>query len=111
MGTKNVIGDNPAFWQASLRENVSILAINEDKAEALAGLSCPLMASNMALDCSAALSLVLKGLFIARYIEEEGKRATQYPCCLALFWRLTSTSSVGRCATKIADSRGGFSAI
>ncbi|KGT94941.1 guanosine kinase [Erwinia typographi] len=81
LGTKYVIGDNPDFWQAFLRDHVSILAMNEDEAEALTGLSDPLMASNMALDW---VDLVLctagpNGLFMAGFTEEEGKRVTQHP--------------------------------
>ncbi|MGB9096533.1 inosine/guanosine kinase [Erwinia sp.] len=81
LGTKYVIGDNPAFWQQFLREHVSILAMNEDEAEALTGLNDPLMASNMALDW---VDLVLctagpNGLFMAGFTEEEGKRVTQHP--------------------------------
>lgn len=81
LGTKYVIGDKPEFWQAFLREHVSILAMNEEEAEALTGLSDPLMASNMALDW---VDLVLctagpNGLFMAGYTEEEGKRVTQHP--------------------------------
>ncbi len=81
LGTKYVIGDKPEFWQAFLREHVSILAMNEEEAEALTGLSDPLMASNMALDW---VDLVLctagpNGLFMAGYTEEAGKRVTQHP--------------------------------
>lgn len=81
LGTKYVIGDKPEFWQTFLREHVSILAMNEEEAEALTGLSDPLMASNMALDW---VDLVLctagpNGLFMAGYTEEEGKRVTQHP--------------------------------
>lgn len=81
LGTKYVIGDNPEFWQEFLREHVSILAMNEDEAEALTGLSDPLMAANMALDW---VDLVLctagpNGLYMAGFTEEEGKRVTQHP--------------------------------
>jgi inosine kinase len=81
LGTKYVIGDNPQFWREFLREHVSILAMNEDEAEALTGLSDPLMAANMALDW---VDLVLctagpNGLFMAGFTEEEGKRVTQHP--------------------------------
>ncbi len=37
LGTKFVIADNPQWWQAFLKENVSILAMNEEEAEALTG--------------------------------------------------------------------------
>ncbi|WLS77962.1 inosine/guanosine kinase [Erwinia pyri] len=81
LGTKYVIGDNPQFWREFLREHVSILAMNEDEAEALTGLSDPLMAADMALDW---VDLVLctagpNGLFMAGFTEEEGKRVTQHP--------------------------------
>lgn len=35
LGTKFVIADNPQWWQAFLKEHVSILAMNEEEAEAL----------------------------------------------------------------------------
>ncbi|MGE9551802.1 inosine/guanosine kinase [Erwinia amylovora] len=81
LGTKYVIGDNPAFWRDFLRDHVSIVAMNEDEAEALTGLSDPLQAANMALDW---VDLVLctagpNGLYMAAFTEEEGKRKTQHP--------------------------------
>ncbi|WP_158783842.1 inosine/guanosine kinase [Pantoea sp. BAV 3049] len=81
LGTKYVIGDNPAFWRDFLRDHVSIVAMNEDEAEALTGLSDPLQAANMALDW---VDLVLctagpNGLYMAAFTEEDGKRKTQHP--------------------------------
>ncbi len=38
LGTKYVIADNPQWWRDFLKENVSILAMNEDEALALTGL-------------------------------------------------------------------------
>ena len=49
-GTKFVIADNPQWWQAFLKEHVSILAMNEEEAEALTGENDPLLASDKALD-------------------------------------------------------------
>ncbi|KAE9845338.1 inosine/guanosine kinase, partial [Escherichia coli] len=43
LGTKFVIADNPEWWQAFLKEHVSILAMNEEEAEALTGESDPLL--------------------------------------------------------------------
>ncbi|EIM6735915.1 inosine/guanosine kinase [Salmonella enterica] len=43
LGTKFVIADNPQWWQAFLKENVSILAMNEEEAEALTGENDPLL--------------------------------------------------------------------
>lgn len=81
LGTKYVIGDNPQFWREFLQEHVSIVAMNEDEAEALTGLNDPLQAANMALDW---VDLVLctagpNGLYMAGFTEEEGKRKTQHP--------------------------------
>ncbi|MEM6160633.1 inosine/guanosine kinase [Erwinia sp. P6884] len=81
LGTKYVIGDNPQFWRDFLKEHVSIVAMNEDEAEALTGLNDPLQASDMALDW---VDLVLctagpNGLYMAGFTEEEGKRTTQHP--------------------------------
>ncbi len=50
LGTKFVIADNPQWWQAFLKENVSILAMNEEEAEALTGENDPLLAADKALD-------------------------------------------------------------
>ncbi len=51
LGTKFVIAENPQWWQQFLKDHVSILAMNEDEAEALTGESDPLLASDKALDC------------------------------------------------------------
>lgn len=50
LGTKFVIAENPQWWQQFLKDHVSILAMNEDEAEALTGESDPLLASDKALD-------------------------------------------------------------
>jgi inosine kinase len=81
LGTKFVIADNPEWWQAFLKEHVSILAMNEEEAEALTGESDPLLASDKALDW---VDLVLctagpVGLYMAGFTEEESKRKTQHP--------------------------------
>ncbi|STB33226.1 inosine-guanosine kinase [Citrobacter braakii] len=81
LGTKFVIADNPQWWQAFLKEHVSILAMNEEEAEALTGENDPLLASDKALDW---VDLVLctagpAGLYMAGFTEEEVKRKTQHP--------------------------------
>ncbi|MBB1174835.1 inosine/guanosine kinase, partial [Klebsiella pneumoniae] len=81
LGTKYVIADNPQWWRDFLKENVTILAMNEDEALELTGLSDPLTASDMALDW---VDLVLctagpNGLYMAGYTEEANKRQTQHP--------------------------------
>ena len=81
LGTKYVIADNPEGWREFLRDHVSILAMNEEEAEALTGLSDPLLASDMALEW---VDLVLctagpTGLYMAGYTEESSRRQTQHP--------------------------------
>jgi len=81
LGTQYVIADNPQAWRDFISEHVSILAMNEDEACALTGISDPLMASNRALDW---VDLVLctagpNGLYMAGYTEDEFKRTTQHP--------------------------------
>ncbi|EXU75378.1 inosine/guanosine kinase [Erwinia mallotivora] len=81
LGTKYVIASDPAFWRDFLRDHVSVVAMNEEEAEALTGLDDPLQAANMALDW---VDLVLctagpNGLYMAGFTEEEGKRKTQHP--------------------------------
>ena len=81
LGTQYVIAEDPQGWRDFIREHVAILAMNEDEACALTGLSDPLMATNQALDwvdlvlCTAGPS----GLYMGSYTEDEFKRATQHP--------------------------------
>ena len=81
LGTKFVIAENPQWWQQFIKDHVSILAMNEDEAEALTGESDPLLASDKALDW---VDLVLCtagpiGLYMAGFTEDEAKRKTQHP--------------------------------
>lgn len=81
LGTKYVIADNPLWWRDFLRDNVDILAMNEEEGEALTGESDPLMAADKALEW---VDLVLctagpVGLFMAGYTEESMKRKTRHP--------------------------------
>ncbi|WP_226568829.1 inosine/guanosine kinase [Mangrovibacter yixingensis] len=81
LGTKYVITEQAQWWQDFLRDNVDILAMNEEEGEALTGESDPLLAANRALDW---VDLVLctagpVGLFMAGYTEDENKRKTQHP--------------------------------
>lgn len=81
LGTTFIIADDPAWWQTFLKENVSILAMNEDEAKALTGIDDPLLAADRALDW---VDLVLctagpAGLYMAGFTEESAKRETQHP--------------------------------
>ncbi len=81
LGTQYVIAEDPQAWRDFIRENVTILAMNEDEACALTGLSDPLMATNQALEwadlvlCTAGPS----GLYMGSYTEEANKRETNHP--------------------------------
>ncbi|WP_039056168.1 inosine/guanosine kinase [Enterobacter sp. Bisph1] len=81
LGTKYVIADNPQWWRDFLKENVSILAMNEEEGHALTGESDPLLAADKALDW---VDLVLctagpVGLYMAGFTEDDAKRKTQHP--------------------------------
>ncbi|MFA0438510.1 inosine/guanosine kinase [Vibrio sp. 10N.286.49.C2] len=81
LGTRFVIQDDPKYWQDFLQQHVTVVAMNEDEAEALTGESDPLAASNIALDW---VDLVLCtagpiGLFMAGYTEDSAKRETSLP--------------------------------
>ncbi|MGF1699108.1 inosine/guanosine kinase [Photobacterium makurazakiensis] len=81
LGTKFVIQDDPQWWRDFLREHVTVVAMNEDEAEALTGESDPLMASEKTLEW---VDLILctagpVGLYTAGYTEDEAKRETSLP--------------------------------
>ncbi|OBT13916.1 inosine/guanosine kinase [Vibrio sp. UCD-FRSSP16_10] len=81
LGTKFVIQDDPQFWVDFISDHVSVIAMNEEEAEALTGESDPLLAADKVLDWA---DLVLctagpVGLFMAGYTEESTKRETSLP--------------------------------
>lgn len=81
LGTKYVIEGNQDWWQDYLRQNVTVLAMNEDEGEALTGFNDPLQAADKALDW---VDLVLCtagpiGLYMAGYVDESVKRSTDLP--------------------------------
>ncbi|EGQ9160413.1 inosine/guanosine kinase [Vibrio parahaemolyticus] len=81
LGTKFVIQDDPNYWQDFIREHVSVVAMNEDEAEALTGETDPLAASDKTLEWA---DMVLctagpVGLFMAGYTEDSAKRETTLP--------------------------------
>ncbi|CDU02396.1 Inosine-guanosine kinase [Vibrio coralliirubri] len=81
LGTKYVIEGNAEWWQKYLKENVTIVAMNEDEGEALTGEKDPLLAANKALEW---VDLVLCtagpiGLYMAGFTDEPAKRETTLP--------------------------------
>lgn len=78
MGTKFIVEDRKAWWQDFIRDNVSVVAMNEDEAAALTGEADPLLACEQVLDWA---DLVLctagpVGLYLASHVDETQKRET-----------------------------------
>ncbi len=81
LGTKYVIQQNPQWWRDFLSEHVTVVAMNEEEAEALTGEKDPLLAADKALEW---VDLVLctagpVGLYMAGYTEDSAKRETSLP--------------------------------
>lgn len=80
LGTKHVIQQNPQWWRDFLNEHVTVVAMNEEEAQALTGESDPLLAADMALEW---VDLVLctagpVGLYMAGFTENRAKRETSH---------------------------------
>ncbi len=81
LGTRFVIAERPDFWREFITENVDILAMNEEEAEALTGEANPILACTRALDfadlilCTAGAT----GLYLAGFTDDAVKRETRYP--------------------------------
>jgi len=81
LGTKFLIEKEPEFWRKFVKDHVNILAMNEEEAHAITGIEDPLKAADACLDwvdlviCTAGA----EGLFMAGYVDNEHKRATEYP--------------------------------
>ncbi len=81
LGTRMVIAERPEFWRAFIAENVDVVAMNEEEAEALTGAADPLVACDRTLDLA---DMVLctagpTGLYLAGHTDDEVKRETRYP--------------------------------
>lgn len=79
LGTSSLIKEKKEFFTSFIEKYVSVLAMNEDEAHALVGLSDPLLATEKLLDiCDMALLTVgPKGLYIGAYVDDENKRETK----------------------------------
>ncbi len=80
LGTRFLIEGDPDWWKSFIKENVTILAMNEDEGEALTGLTDPLLASEAALElCDMVLTTAGPlGLYTAGYTEDSQKRETSH---------------------------------
>ncbi|WP_298445345.1 inosine/guanosine kinase [uncultured Ferrimonas sp.] len=81
LGTRFLIEQDPQFWRDFISEHVTVLAMNEEEAEALTGEADPLLACQAALEwadlilCTAGPS----GLYTAGWSDEDFKRETSHP--------------------------------
>lgn len=78
MGTKFIVEDLKDWWQEFIRDNVTVVAMNEDEALALTGEADPLLACEKVLEWT---DMVLctagpVGLYLASYVDDEQKRET-----------------------------------
>ncbi|GAA3547992.1 inosine/guanosine kinase [Zobellella aerophila] len=78
MGTKFIVEDRREWWQQFIRDYVTVVAMNEDEALALTGISEPLRACERVLEWA---DLVLCtagpiGLYLAGYVDEAHRRET-----------------------------------
>lgn len=80
LGTRFLIEEDPQWWINFIKDNVTILAMNEDEGEALTGFRDPLSASDAALDwCDLVLTTAGPlGLYMAGYTEDSEKRETTH---------------------------------
>jgi len=80
LGTRFLIESDPQWWRDFIKNNVDILAMNEEEGEALTGLKDPLAASEAALElCDLVLTTAGPlGLFMAGYAEDSLKRETTH---------------------------------
>lgn len=81
LGTKYVIEGNEKWWQDYIKENITIVAMNEEEGHALTGEKTPLLAANKALDW---VDLVLctagpDGLYMAGFTDKSALRETELP--------------------------------
>jgi len=81
LGTKFIIEENPTWWQKFIQENINIVAMNEDEAEALTGIKDPLLAADKALDWADLILCTAGpiGLYMAGFTNEDVKRSTTLP--------------------------------
>lgn len=80
LGTRFLIEEDPTWWTNFIKENITILAMNEDEGEALTGFKDPLLASEAALElCDMVLTTAGPlGLYTAGYTEDTQKRETTH---------------------------------
>lgn len=79
LGTSTLIKDQLSFFRKFIDDYVAILAMNEDEAQALTGISDPLKALEDSLNIADLCLLTVgpKGLYIGAHVDDEVKRETK----------------------------------
>ena len=80
LGTRFLIESDPNWWRDFIAEHVSIVAMNEEEAEALTGHKDPLLAIDAVLElCDMVLCTSGQtGLYMGGFTEDEAKRETAH---------------------------------
>jgi inosine kinase len=79
LGTSSLIRDRRDFFKVFIKNFISIIAMNEDEAEALTGIIDPLLALQEALNLTdlCLLTVGAKGLYIGSHVDYEYRRDTK----------------------------------
>lgn len=79
LGTKNIIAEKKDFFSQFIKENVNVLAMNQEEAEALTDQSCPLLSCEKLLEMTDLVLLTVgaKGLYLAGYVDQSLARPTK----------------------------------
>ncbi|WP_026973288.1 inosine/guanosine kinase [Aliagarivorans marinus] len=80
LGTRFLIESDPQFWRDFITQHVSVLAMNEEEAEALTGEKHPLKACEQTLQwCDLILCTAgPEGLYMAGYTDQQNARETTH---------------------------------
>jgi inosine kinase len=78
LGTSALISSNPEFFKKFIADNVNVVAMNIEEAEALTGHSDPLLAAESILDMAdfALVTVGERGLYTASWADEDDARET-----------------------------------
>lgn len=79
LGTSSLIKDKHDFFMNFIKDYISVVAMNEEEAQALVNETDPLIACQKTLDICDLVLLTVgpKGLYIASYVDEAFKRETK----------------------------------
>jgi inosine kinase len=79
LGTSHLIESDREFFQSFIKDYVTVVAMNEEEAEALVGTSDALLAGEKILEFADLVLLTVgkKGLYLCSYVDEEEARETK----------------------------------